>query len=287
MNVLKKKGFFGNTVEGTPEYEALVEKARQKLKERKLGQKTQSSSNNTIKSPEPKEQNSDAIKIAEELKIEGNNQLASGRFEEAISSYTKAIELVNDNAIYYSNRSAAYYKLGKYDACISDAKKSIEIDPKYIKAYSRLGLVYFTLENFQESVTWYQKALEMEPDSQITKGCLASAKKKLNETNPSSVNPSENTSNSTGFSNILNNLMGSAGGGSAPDFSNIMSNPQFLQMAQQMSQSPQFQQMAQQISSNPSLLQNLGNLFQAPAGSSPSSPPPPPPPQNQDTDDIL
>lgn len=56
-------------------------------------------------------------------------------------SYSKAIELNNTNAIYYSNRAAAYSHIGQHHKAIEDCKRAIVIDPLYVKAYSRLGYV--------------------------------------------------------------------------------------------------------------------------------------------------
>jgi small glutamine-rich tetratricopeptide repeat-containing protein alpha len=61
------------------------------------------------------------------------------KYEEAIQSYTKAIELSPNNPIYYGNRAAAYSHLGQHVKAIEDCKRAIALDPKYAKAYSRLG----------------------------------------------------------------------------------------------------------------------------------------------------
>lgn len=71
----------------------------------------------------------------------GNERLSNKKFQEAIASYSKAIELNATNAIYYSNRAAAYSHIGQHHRAIEDCKQAITIDPLYVKAYSRLGYV--------------------------------------------------------------------------------------------------------------------------------------------------
>lgn len=71
----------------------------------------------------------------------GNDRLANKKFQEAIVSYSKAIDLNKSNAIYYSNRAAAYSHIGQHHKAIEDCKQAITIDPLYVKAYSRLGYV--------------------------------------------------------------------------------------------------------------------------------------------------
>ena len=51
----------------------------------------------------------------------------------------QAIEQDGNNAAYFSNRAAAYTKLGDYLAAVEDAQRALAIDPTYTKAYSRLA----------------------------------------------------------------------------------------------------------------------------------------------------
>ena len=47
---------------------------------------------------------------AEEFKAAGNTAFQAGDFKAAIDHYTRAIDLDGTNHVYYSNRSAAYFK---------------------------------------------------------------------------------------------------------------------------------------------------------------------------------
>lgn len=56
-----------------------------------------------------------------------------GHYDEALSLYTKAIELNPKVPAYYGNRSFCYIKTEYYGCALEDANKAIELDKKYIK----------------------------------------------------------------------------------------------------------------------------------------------------------
>ena len=65
--------------------------------------------------------------------------MSAKKHDAAIESYTKAIALDPTNAVYFSNRAAAYSSKGDHAAAVEDGKRAIEVDPSFAKAYSRLG----------------------------------------------------------------------------------------------------------------------------------------------------
>ena len=76
---------------------------------------------------------------AEKFKQAGNAHMSSKEYDAAIESYNKAVSLDSTNAVYYSNRAAAYSSKGDHLAAVGDAEKAISVDPKFVKAYHRLG----------------------------------------------------------------------------------------------------------------------------------------------------
>ena len=54
-------------------------------------------------------------------------------FTQAIDQFTAAIELNRSNYTLYSNRSAAYIRLGRYTEALEDAKKTLELKPDWPK----------------------------------------------------------------------------------------------------------------------------------------------------------
>jgi len=184
---------------------------------------------------------------AEALKVQGNRKVAERNYPEAIKLYTEAIQLDGHNAVYYSNRAAAYSQQGDHDKAVEDAKNAIAIDPKYSKAYSRMGHAYFCLNKYSEAVDAYEKALELDRGNATIQNSLNAAKAKMG-----SVDRSAETSSAP--SGGLPNL-GGAGGG-MPDLGSLLNNPNIMNMAQQMMQSgaldnlmsnPDVARMAQQM----------------------------------------
>ncbi|XP_027199392.1 small glutamine-rich tetratricopeptide repeat-containing protein beta-like [Dermatophagoides pteronyssinus] len=156
---------------------------------------------------------------ANELKNEGNELMKSGKYQEALETYTKAIELDDANPIYYCNRAAAHSKLENHVAAIEDCKVAIRKDPNYSKAYCRMGLAYVNLKDHQRARDCYKKAVELDP-SESNKNNLRLAEEKLQEEQAQFSN--------MGFGNLFNNpqLMNFA--------SQIMSNPNMQNMFSQM-----------------------------------------------------
>jgi tetratricopeptide (TPR) repeat protein len=68
--------------------------------------------------------------------------MSSKQYDKAIESYDQAIALDPTNAIYYSNRAAAYSSKGEHLSAVGDAEQAITVDPKFVKAYHRLGYAY-------------------------------------------------------------------------------------------------------------------------------------------------
>lgn len=173
--------------------------------------------------PKPRKQVSDAEKLAaESFKNQGNDFMRAEDFNKAHESYSRAIEIDNNNAIYYSNRAAASSKLGDHQAALKDCKEAISIDPNYSKAYGRMGLAYATLENHQKAKEAYKKAVELDPDNVSYQNNLKAAEEKLAEQQSSTSNLGLDPMS------ILRN---------------IMNNPQTIQMALRTMQDPRVHSM--------------------------------------------
>ena len=186
---------------------------------------------------------------ADELKSEGNKALASKNYQLAIEKYTAAIQL-NSSAVYFANRAAAYSQNGQHEKARDDSKKALEIDPDYSKAYSRLGHAEFCLGNYKDSVAAYKKGLQMEPNNNSIKQSLAAAETKLAETS-SSTTASRSAPAASGFPGM---------GGGMPDFSAMMQDPNFMNMAQNMMSNPAIAGML----NNPALQNMMSGMQGAP-----------------------
>lgn len=62
--------------------------------------------------------------MAEKLKASGNLAFTAGRFGDAARLYAQAAALAPNDAVYFSNLSAAQYELGEYSACATTILKT-------------------------------------------------------------------------------------------------------------------------------------------------------------------
>lgn len=228
---------------------------------------------------------------AEQLKNQGNEFVKQNDHLQAIKCYTEAISLDPNNAIYYSNRAAAYNKLEKYAEAIADCNAAIAIDPSYSKAYSRKGLALSALGNHQEAVIYYKKALQLEPDNQSYRSNLQVAEDQLKQTtgvggagagaggfdfmallnNPSLRSMAATLMSNPAMQQAMNSMVSGTAAGSAEGSGGGFD--QLLRVGQQMAQ--QLQQ------SNPELIEQLREQMQGTGGglgAADQSPPQPPAP---------
>uniref|UniRef100_A0A182WM68 TPR_REGION domain-containing protein n=1 Tax=Anopheles minimus TaxID=112268 RepID=A0A182WM68_9DIPT len=101
---------------------------------------------------------------ADKYKELGNKHLARKDFEKAERSYTKAISLFAEEAIYYTNRSLCYWNLKDYDKCLSDCNKAIQLDETYFRPYYRRMQVRELRGAYQSAVEDCRKFIELAKD---------------------------------------------------------------------------------------------------------------------------
>jgi Flp pilus assembly protein TadD len=65
----------------------------------------------------------------------------------AIKYFNKALSLEPNEALVYSNRGYAFYKMHDYSRALSDINKSISLYPTNSYAYRNLALVYIAINN--------------------------------------------------------------------------------------------------------------------------------------------
>jgi len=109
-----------------------------------------------------------------ELKHIGNGLFSESKFEDAATTYTKAIELDPTNCVYWGNRSQAFYRLKDGARALADAEKCIELAPHWSRGYSRKINALQLLNRPVDAMEICRTALELEPDNRdIVKSLLA------------------------------------------------------------------------------------------------------------------
>jgi tetratricopeptide (TPR) repeat protein len=97
-----------------------------------------------------------------------NNQASlhntAGRFEQAITDCSKAIELFPMLAEAWNNRGIAYRNTGQIERAIGDYTRAVELNPNYPEALNNRGVAYAQLGRFEEAISDYSRAIELNPD---------------------------------------------------------------------------------------------------------------------------
>ena len=100
---------------------------------------------------------------AEGLFYQGNAKYSSGKHQEAIEDYSKAIRHNPRFTEAYYNRGLSKYSLKKYEEAIRDYNQTIELDPQFSAAYNNRGNAKSSLGEHEEAIKDYDKAIELDP----------------------------------------------------------------------------------------------------------------------------
>jgi tetratricopeptide (TPR) repeat protein len=89
----------------------------------------------------------------------------SGRLDEAIELYERALAINPFDAKTYANLGSAYGRKGMWDEAISACVKALAVDPTHaiVGVYSNLGLIYDKKGNVDEAISQYKKAIALDP----------------------------------------------------------------------------------------------------------------------------
>ena len=88
---------------------------------------------------------------------------SKGQDDQAISDYTKALEINPGNAEAYFKRAFWYGVKGQHDEAISDYTKALEINPRVAATYNNRGVSYDSKGQHDQAILDYTKALEINP----------------------------------------------------------------------------------------------------------------------------
>ena len=85
----------------------------------------------------------------DEIRLRGNTFFKDEQFQEAVESYTEAIEASKQakclDPRLFHNRATAYLKLRNFEKCLQDSEEYIKIQPKCWKGYTRKALALLGL----------------------------------------------------------------------------------------------------------------------------------------------
>ncbi len=99
----------------------------------------------------------------------------SGRLDEAIAHYRKALEIRPDFTEAHYSLGLILARRGQFDEAIAQYRKALEIRPDFTDARNNLGLILARRGQSDEAIAQYQKALEINPNDMQAHGNLGAA----------------------------------------------------------------------------------------------------------------
>ena len=129
-----------------------LQRARQQLKEEVLKMAEDIFQNNRLGSKFTQ-------KVLDEIMVKGREYIGAKEWNEAESTFLKAIEMKPDHV-------EAYFQLGivkesqrLYEDAVKWYQKTVELNPYHAKAYLNLATSFFYLNKYNDAVTEYDKAI--------------------------------------------------------------------------------------------------------------------------------
>ena len=111
----------------------------------------------------------------------GDALLHTGQYEEARSSFRKALGLREDSCA-FCGLGAAYYRTGRYEEAERAFRRAAELNPDDECAYGWSGSMFYELGRYEEAARAYGRALELKADDAGAVYGLALAHAALGET---------------------------------------------------------------------------------------------------------
>ncbi len=102
----------------------------------------------------------------EDANAYNNRGIASagkGRYETAISNFTRASQRNPVFAEAYFNRGLVYVTIGQLGRGISDFGKAVEIKPEFVQGYVDRGLIHAAMIQYDQAISDFTKAVEIDP----------------------------------------------------------------------------------------------------------------------------
>ncbi|KAI1187003.1 hypothetical protein F5B17DRAFT_340406 [Nemania serpens] len=192
---------------------------------------------------------------ADELKTLGNNAMAAKNFDEAIDSFTKAIELAPENHVLYSNRSAAYASKKDWTNALKDAEKTTQIKPDWPRGWGRKGAALHGSGDLLSAFDAYEEGLKLDPNNAGLKSSLASVQRAIEQEEAAAGggfgggDPMGGLGKMFSDPNLLQKLM------TNPKTSGYFADPSFIAKVQALQKNPQ---NTQELFSDPRMIQVLG-----------------------------
>lgn len=115
--------------------------------------------------------------LAEVYTVQGQRRMASGKYEEAATSFDNARELFPDDQRYVVLRGIALYSAKQYDAAIVELDRARGLGPDSADILAFLGRSQYDSGNLPSAIESWEKALEIDPGRKDIGMLLSKAKR--------------------------------------------------------------------------------------------------------------
>jgi tetratricopeptide (TPR) repeat protein len=95
---------------------------------------------------------------------QGKALYIEGRYDEAIASHDKAIQIEPDNHRAWFSKGAALTKLQHYEEAIASYDRATQIKPDFSEAWFGRGTVLSKLQQYEEAIASYEQVTQIKPD---------------------------------------------------------------------------------------------------------------------------
>jgi DnaJ homolog subfamily C member 7 len=107
------------------------------------------------------------VQKLDRMKEEGNGLFKSGKFREAVSVYSQALDVdpVNKgtNSKILQNRALCYTRIKEYTKAIADCERALQLDPSYTKARKTKAKALGLSGDWENAVKEYKSIAEQNP----------------------------------------------------------------------------------------------------------------------------
>jgi tetratricopeptide (TPR) repeat protein len=97
------------------------------------------------------------------LAIRAGAYLLSGRYRDALTDFSQAIELDSSPWV-VTGRGLTYREMERYEEALEDFNRSIELDPEYTLAIVNRGKIYSLMEEDEKALADLNQALQLNPN---------------------------------------------------------------------------------------------------------------------------
>lgn len=97
------------------------------------------------------------------IKEKGNSCFRDKQYKDAISYYSKAIDIKPNDPIAFSNRAQCHLNLNSYYEAEDDCTSAIKLDSKFNKAYYRRATARKHLMRYHEAINDYRQLISLDP----------------------------------------------------------------------------------------------------------------------------